>query len=90
MSTQNSSPLNLIALGWALSATLVILFAACLVVAQVFPEWQASHAWVELFSVAPLNSVRVWLDGIVFSIVFGWVAAVAFGFTYNQLLKSRR
>ena len=83
---EQSSPLNLVALGWGLSAALVVLFAVCLVVGLIFPGWQASHAWVGLFSVAPLDSVRVWVDGIVFSIVFGWVAAAVFGLTYNRLI----
>jgi hypothetical protein len=86
MNSKRGSPLNVVALGWGLSAALVVLFAVCLVVGLAFPGWQASHAWIGLFSVAPLNSIRVWIDGVVFSIVFGWVAAVVFGFTYNRLL----
>ena len=35
----------------------------------------------------PMNSVRVWIDGIVFSIVFGWVTAVALAFVYNRLIR---
>jgi hypothetical protein len=49
------------------SAALVALFVICLVVALVLPGWPASHAWIALFSVAPLTSIRVWVDGIVFS-----------------------
>jgi hypothetical protein len=73
MNTQGStnSPLNIVALGWSLSAALVVLFVICLAVALVFPDWRASHGWIGLFSVAPMTSVRVWIDGIVFSIVFG-------------------
>jgi hypothetical protein len=48
----------------------------CLVVALVLPDWPASHRWVGLFSLAPLTSFRVWIDGIVFSVVFGWISAV--------------
>jgi hypothetical protein len=68
MNTQTtlSSPFNIVALGWGLSAALVVLFVVCLVVALVFPDWQASHGWIGLFSVAPMTSVRVWIDGIVF------------------------
>lgn len=84
--SKSTSPLDVVALGWSLSAVLIVLFVVCLAVGLVFPGWQASHAWIGLFSVAPLNSIRVWIDGIVFSIVFGWVAAVVFGFTYNRLL----
>jgi hypothetical protein len=86
-STSISSPLNIVALGWALSAALVALFVICLVVALVLPDWPASHGWIGLFSVAPMTSVRVWIDGIVFSIVFGWASAIVFGLVYNRLIQ---
>jgi hypothetical protein len=89
MNTQASanSPLNVIALGWGLSAALVVLFVICLAVALVFPDWRASHGWIGLFSVAPMASVRVWIDGIVFSIVFGWAIGVVLGLVYNRLIR---
>jgi hypothetical protein len=34
-----------------------------------------------------MTSVRVWIDGIVFSIVFGWVTGVVFGLVYNGLIR---
>ena len=86
MNTQ-ASPLNIVALGWGLSAALVVLFVICLAVALVFPDWQASHGWIGLFSVAPTTSVRVWIDGIVFSIVFGWVSGLVLGLVYNRLIR---
>ena len=79
--------LGIMALGWALSAALIVLFAICLVAALVLPDWRASHAWIGLYSVAPLKSFRVWVDGIVFSAVFGWVTALVFGSVYNRLLR---
>ncbi len=79
---------NIVALGCGLSATLAVLFAVCLVVALALPNWPASHAWVGLFSVAPLTSFRVWVDGIVFSVVFGWVAAIVLGTVYNRIAAS--
>jgi hypothetical protein len=85
MNTPDRTSLNAVALGWALSAALVVLFVLCLVAALVVPEWRASHAWISLFSVAPLTSARVWIDGIVFSIVFGWVAALVLGLVYNRV-----
>jgi hypothetical protein len=89
MNTQASanSPLDVVALGWGLSAAPVVLFVICLAAALVLPEWQASHGWIGLFSVAPMTSVRVWIDGIIFSIVFGWVAAVVLGLVYNHLIR---
>jgi hypothetical protein len=85
--TTSKNPLDVIALGWALSAALVVLFVVCLAVALVLPDLQASHGWISLFSVAPMNSVRVWIDGIVFSIVFGWISAVVIGTVYNHLIS---
>jgi hypothetical protein len=89
MNTQTSAnnPLDIAALGWGLSAAPVVLFVICLAVALVFPNWRASHGWIGLFSVAPMTSVRVWIDGIVFSIVFGWVTGVVFGLVYNRLIR---
>ena len=85
--TSANSPLDIIALGWGFSAALVVLFVICLAVALVLPEWRASHGLIGLFSVAPMTSVRVWIDGIVFSIVFGWVTGVVFGLVYNLLIR---
>ena len=82
-----NSPLDVIALAWGLSAALVVLFVICLAVALVLPEWRASHGWIGLFSVAPMTSARVWIDGIVFSIVFGWVTGVVLGLVYNGLIR---
>jgi hypothetical protein len=84
-----SGRLNIIALGWGLSAALVVLFVLCLVVALVLPGWPASHGWVGLFSVAPLTSFRVWIDGVVFSIVFGWVSGLVLGVVYNWCVDRR-
>jgi hypothetical protein len=86
MASQTSSPFNIVALGWALSAALVVLFVICLIVAVLLPDLPATHAWVGLFSPAPLDSLRVWIDGIVASVVFGWVTAVVLGAVYNRLI----
>ena len=85
MATQ-TAPFNIAALGWALSAALVVLFVVCLVVALLFPDLPATHAWVGLFSAAPIPSVRVWVDGILFSVVFGWITAAVLGVVYNRLI----
>jgi hypothetical protein len=34
-----------------------------------------------------MTSVRVWIDGIVFSIVFGWVTGVVLGLVYNGFIR---
>jgi hypothetical protein len=96
MNTQTpaDSPVNIIALGWGLAAALVALFVVCLVVALALPDWRASHGWIGLFSVAPMTSVRVWIDGIIFSIVFGWIGAVVLGLvcvlSYEAVAALRR
>jgi hypothetical protein len=86
MATTQSAPFNINALGWALSAALVVLFVICLIVARLLPDLPATHAWVGLFSTAPLDSVRVWIEGVVFSVAFGWVTAVVLGAVYNRLI----
>jgi hypothetical protein len=96
MNTQTpaKSPLNIVALGWAISAALGVLFVICLVISFIFPDLPASQgwaAWISLFSVTvvdhPFTSVRVWFDGIVFSLVFGWVTAVVLGLVYNRFIR---
>ena len=84
MSTQR---VNIVALGWSLCATLAALFFVCLVVALILPEWRLSHGWIALFTAAPMTSFRVWVDGIIFSLVFGWVTAAVFGSIYNRFVE---
>jgi hypothetical protein len=71
--------LDVLAFGWGVSAALVVLFVLCLIVALVLPGWPASHGWIGLFSVAPPTSFRVWIEGILFSLVFGWIIAIVLG-----------
>jgi phosphotransferase system glucose/maltose/N-acetylglucosamine-specific IIC component len=92
--TAGNSPLNIVALGWAIAAALIVLFVICLVISFIFPDLPASQgwsAWIALFSVTPTEhpflSVRVWIDGIGFSLVFGWVTAVVLGLIYNRLIS---
>jgi hypothetical protein len=88
--TVANNSLSIVALGWGLSAALFVLFVICLVAALVFPDLPASQgwtAWIALFSVSPITSVRVWIDGIGFSLVFGWVTAVVLGSVYNRLVR---
>jgi hypothetical protein len=96
MNTQTSpnGGINIVALGWALSAALIILFVMCLVLSFLYPEVPASkgwEAWIALFSVTsiehPISSIRVWIDGIAFSLVFGWITAAIFGLIYNRLIR---
>lgn len=76
---------DLVALGWALSAALVVLFGLCALAAVVFPGWQLAHGWLALFSVAPAGSLRNFADGIMFSVIFGWITAIVLVTIYNRL-----
>src|ERR1700674_5331892 len=96
MNTQTTAnaPVKIVALGWAFSAALGILFVICMVSSYLYPEMPASKgwaAWMALFSVTPIDhpisSARVWIDGIASSLVFGWVTAVVLGLVYNRLLS---
>jgi hypothetical protein len=90
MNSKTYSPLSIFALGTALTAALIVLFVICLVSALAFPDLPAAQgwtAWLALFSVSPPTSPRVWIDGIGFSFVFGWVTAVILGFVYNRLIS---
>ena len=75
------------ALGWALSITLVVLFVLCALVATVAPNAPLAHGWLTLFGTAPNGSARNYMEGIVGSIVFGWLTAVLFGVIYNRLTR---
>jgi hypothetical protein len=81
------SKLNLMAFGWALSTALIVLFILCEAAAIVFPGWQLAHGWLALFSTADVGSVRNLMDGIVFSVVFGWITAGVLAPTYNWFAK---
>lgn len=78
-------PLSIVGLGVALMVTLVVLYVVCLVVALIFPAAPLAHAWVGLFTTAPLTSVGVWVEGVIANIVAAWLIAVVFGLTYNRM-----
>ena len=80
-------PVNIVAAGWASSATLVFLFVVCLIAALLYPSAPLAHNWVTLFSVAPMHSGLVWAEGIIGSIAFAWVATVVGGIIYNRLAE---
>jgi hypothetical protein len=80
--------LSISGLGWGFSAALVVLFVLCLLSALFLPM-RIAHGWVALFSDAPLRSTRVWIDGLVWSIVAGWLIALVFGTVYNWIVARR-
>jgi hypothetical protein len=70
--------INIVALGVATSVTLVVLYVLCAVVAMALPNI-ASHAWLTLFTTAPIGSMWGLIEGIIWSIVFGWVMRSCWG-----------
>jgi hypothetical protein len=77
--------INIVALGVATSATLVVLYVLCAVVAMALPDIALSHAWLTLFTTAPIGSMWGLIEGIISSIVFGWVIALVLGSVYNWI-----
>jgi hypothetical protein len=51
----------------------------------VAPDLSLAHGWLGLFSTAPAGSIRSVAEGLIGSVVFGWVAAIALGAIYNRL-----
>jgi hypothetical protein len=84
--TLQSSPINLGAFGVAASAALVVLFVLCWLVAALLPGFEgASHGWIALFTKAPVGSVRALIEGVIWSIIFGWIIAIVMVPTYNRI-----
>ena len=75
-------------LGWSFSATLVVLFVLCML-AGLFLPLRLAHGWVSLLSDAPIHSSRVWVEGLIWSVVLGWLVAIIFGTSYNWLVARR-
>ena len=77
--------INIVALGVATSATLIVLYVLCAVVAMALPDIVLSHAWLTLFTTAPIDSMWGLVEGIIWSVVFGWVIALVLGSVYNWI-----
>lgn len=88
VTAQTHARLSISGLGWGFSAALVALFALCMLAALFLPM-RLAHGWVSLFSDAPLDSSRVWVDGLIWSIVIGWLIAIVFGTIYNWIVARR-
>jgi hypothetical protein len=88
--TADGGTVNIVALGWGLTATLVALFVICALAAALFPALNAAHNWLGLFSTAPAGSLRNLVEGVIWNIVFAWFSAAVFGLVYNRLAGSAR
>ena len=86
--THTPARLSITGLGWGFSAALVVLFVLCMLAALFLPV-RLAHGWVGLFSDAPLDSSRVWADGLIWSIIIGWLIAIVFGTIYNWIVGRR-
>jgi hypothetical protein len=80
--------LSISSLGWGFSAALVVLFLLCLLTALMLPM-PIARGWVALFSDAPLGSGRLWVEGLLWCIVAGWLIALVFGTVYNWIVARR-
>jgi hypothetical protein len=85
-----SAPIHLGAFGAATSAALVVLFVLCWLVAAIMPGLEgASHGWIILFTKAPVGSVRALMEGVIWSIIFGWIIAIVMVPIYNRIAGDR-
>lgn len=80
--------LSIHGLGLGFSAALVVLFVLCMLAALFVPV-RLAHGYVTLFSDAPINSTRMWAEGLVWSVVIGWLIALVFGTIYNWIVARR-
>lgn len=69
----------------AAGLALVVLFLLCALVALAAPGIQATHAWVSLFTLAPVTSPQAWLEGSFFSLVFGGIVGTVFATVHNAI-----
>lgn len=77
--------LSISGLGWGFSAALIVLFVLCMLAAWFVPM-RAAHGYVSLLSDADIRSTRIWIDGLVWSLVAGWLIALVFGTVYNWII----
>ncbi|WP_430914085.1 hypothetical protein [Methylobacterium sp. sgz302541] len=85
LQTRLTSPMNLVATGWALTCALVGLFILCDVLAYVWPTSALAHGWIRLFATEPDNIARTLVEGVLGNAVAAWIAALLFVPVYNRL-----
>jgi hypothetical protein len=90
MPNRSNETLSPSAAAVGLSVALVILFILCALAQLVAPGLQAAHAWVGLFTTAPVQSLQAWIEGLAFSVVFGAVAGTVFVLGYNATIRRTR
>jgi len=86
--TANATPrLSPFAAAFGLAIALIALFVICAIVQMAMPTLPATHAWIGLFTEAEPGSVRAWVEGLFYSILFGALAGAVFGFAYNAAAR---
>jgi len=77
--------MSTLGLAVAASVALIVLFVTCALVGVLFPDLQATHAWVGLFTLAPVTSPQAWLEGIFFSLAFGVLTGSIIAAVHNAV-----
>jgi len=77
--------LSLVALGWSLSAALVLLYTFCWLAVFIAPG--LAHGWLALLSIEPPGSATNLLAGIIWSINLGWRAAAVLATLQSAILR---
>jgi len=85
--THAHTRLSISGLGWGASAALIVLFVLCMLSALFMPM-RAAHGWWRCCRRAD-QFTRVWIDGLIWSIVAGWLIALVFGTVYNWVVARR-
>lgn len=69
--------------GLSLAVTLAVAFVLCALAEVMLPGARFSHAWLQLFTAAPLGSMLMWIEGILASLVVGFITGWCFAHCYN-------
>jgi hypothetical protein len=80
--------LSISGLGWGFSVVLFVLFVLSLMSALFLPM-RLAHGYIALISGAPVGSMRIWVDGLIWSVALGWLIALVLGTVYNWIVARR-
>jgi hypothetical protein len=83
----NARILSVRGLSVAVGAALVVLFVLCALVELLLPGLPATHAWIGLFTLAPVTSPRAWIEGVFYSLIFGIVTGAIVAVVHNAIAE---
>lgn len=86
---ENAAHLSKVGAGLALSSTLIVAFILCAIAQVLLPGAQFSHMWLSLFTAAPLGSIAAWFEGIIASLVVGFILGWCFAHCYNWYVSRK-